>query len=84
MVEIEEQVRKILALKSVSIRPPSISGAVYVGKTIWDGPTYIVQSVAGTVAIAHPKNLLDHVPDIGNNVKIEYNSGAATVSNLEG
>ena len=84
LVEIEEQVRKILALKSVSIRPPSISGAVYVGKTIWDGPTYIVQSVAGTVAIAHPKNLLDHVPDIGYNVKIEYHSGVATVSNLEG
>ncbi len=84
LVEIEEQVRKILAFKSVSIRPPSIAGAIYVGKTIWNGPTYIVQSVAGTVAIAHPKNLLDHVPDIGNNVKIEYNSGVATVSNLDG
>ena len=84
LVEIEEQVRKILAFKSVSIRPPSIAGAIYVGKTIWDGPTYIVQSVAGTVAIAHPKKLLDHIPDIGNNVKIEYNSGQATVSTLEG
>jgi DNA-binding NtrC family response regulator len=84
LVEIEEQVRKILAFKSVSIRPPSIAGAIYVGKTIWDGPTYIVQSVAGTVAIAHPKKLLDHIPDIGYNVKIEYNSGQATVSTLEG
>ncbi len=84
IVEIEEQVRKILACKSVSIRPPSTTGAIYVGKTIWDGPTYIVQSVAGTVAIAHPKNLLDHVPNLGNNVKIEYNFGFATVSNLEG
>jgi DNA-binding NtrC family response regulator len=83
LVEIEEQVQKILSFKSVSVRPPSTAGAIYVGKTIWDGPTYIVQSVAGTVAIAHPKNLLDHIPEIGNNVKIEYNSGTATVSNMD-
>jgi DNA-binding NtrC family response regulator len=84
LVEVEEQVQKILAFKSVSIRPPSTAGAIYVGKTIWVGPTYIVQSVAGTVAIAHPKNLLDHIPGIGNTVKIEYNSGSATVSNIDG
>jgi len=83
LVEIEEQVRKILAFKSVSIRPPSTAGAIYVGRTIWHGPNYIVQSVAGTVAIAHPKNLLDQVPEIGDNVKIEYNSGSATVMRLD-
>ncbi|HEY6185120.1 MAG TPA: response regulator [Terriglobales bacterium] len=84
IVEIEEQVRKILAGKAVSIRPPSVAGAIYVGKTIWDGPDYIVQSVAGTVAIAHPKNLLNHVPEIGDNVKIEYNAGSASVTNIAG
>ena len=83
LVEIEEQVRKILAFKSVSIRPPSTAGAIYVGRTIWDGPNYIVQSVAGTVAIAHPKNLLAQVPEIGDNIKIEYNSGSATVVSLD-
>jgi DNA-binding NtrC family response regulator len=84
LVEIEEKVRKILAFKSVSIRPPATAGAIYVGKTIWDGPNYIVQSVAGTVAIAHPKNLLDQLPEIGDTVKIEYNSGSATVSIING
>jgi DNA-binding NtrC family response regulator len=84
LVEIEEKVRKILAVKSVSIRPPSTAGAIYVGKTIWDGPDYIVQSVAGTVAIAHPKNLLDQIPEIGDNVKIEYNAGNASVTNISG
>ena len=83
LVEIEEQVRKILAFKSVSIRPPSTAGAIYSGKIIWDGPTYIVQSVAGTVAVAHPKNLLDNSPAVGDNVRIEYNSGTATVSKSE-
>ncbi len=83
IVEIEEQVRKILAVKSVDIRPPAVSGAIYVGKTIWDGPDYIVQSVAGTVAIAHPKNLLDQIPEIGFTVKIEYNAGTATVRNMD-
>lgn len=83
LVEIEEQVRKILSVKSVSIRPPSVAGAIYVGKTIWDGPDYIVQSVAGTVAIAHPKNLLDQIPEIGFTVKIEYNSGTATVLTMD-
>ena len=83
IVEIEEQVRKILAFKSVSIRQPSTGGAIYVGKTIWEGPDYIVQSVAGTVAIAHPKSLLNVVPQIGDMVKIEYNSGTATVSETE-
>jgi|KBSMisStandDraft_5_1062788.scaffolds.fasta_scaffold107179_2 DNA-binding NtrC family response regulator len=84
LVEIEEKVKKILAVKSVSIRPPSTAGAIYVGKTIWDGPNYIVQSVAGTVAIAHPKNLLDQIPEIGDNVKIEYNAGNASVTNIGG
>lgn len=84
LVEIEEKVRKILAVKSVSIRPPSTAGAIYVGKTIWDGPNYIVQSVTGTVAIAHPKDLLDQIPEVGDNVKIEYNSGSASVTNLGG
>ncbi|HSS98234.1 MAG TPA: response regulator [Terriglobales bacterium] len=84
LVEIEEKVRKILAVKSVSIRQPSTAGAIYVGKTIWDGPNYIVQSVAGTVAIAHPKNLLDQIPEIGDNVKIEYNAGSASVTNIGG
>jgi len=82
LVEVEEQVQKILAFKSVTIRPPSIGGAIYVGKTIWDGPDYVVQSVAGTVAIAHPKNLLDNIPQVGNVVKIEYNSGIARVSEV--
>jgi CheY-like chemotaxis protein len=84
LVEVEEQVKKILAFKAVSIRPPSTAGAIYVGKTIWDGPDYVVQSVAGTVAIAHPKNLLDNIPEVGNIVKIEYNSGTATVSEVAG
>src|ERR1043166_7557634 len=38
LVEIEEQVRKILSVKSVSIRQPSVGGAIYVGRTIWEGP----------------------------------------------
>jgi CheY-like chemotaxis protein len=83
LVEVEEQVRKILAFKSVSIRPPSTGGAIYVGKTIWEGPDYVVQSVAGTVAIAHPKNLLDQVPEVGAVVRIAYNSGTATVSDAD-
>jgi response regulator RpfG family c-di-GMP phosphodiesterase len=84
LIEIEEQVRKILDFKSVSIRPPSTAGAIYVGKTIWEGPDYVVQSVAGTVAIAHPKNLLDQVPSVGDVVRVEYNSGTATVSDVGG
>jgi DNA-binding NtrC family response regulator len=84
LVEVEEHVRKILNLKSVSIRPPSTAGAIYVGKTIWEGPDYVVQSVAGTVAIAHPKNLLDQVPGVGSVVRIAYNSGTATVSDVDG
>jgi len=83
MVEIEDQVRKILSVKDVCIRPPSVAGAIYVGKTIWDGPDYIVQSVAGIVAIAHPKHLLDTIPEVGYTVKIEYNSGTATVLNMD-
>jgi hypothetical protein len=51
---------------------------------IWDGPNYIVQSVARTVAITRPKNLLDQIPDIGDNIKIEYNAGSATVVNADG
>ena len=39
----EEKVRKILAVKSGSIRTPSVAEAIYVGKMIWDGPNYIVQ-----------------------------------------
>jgi DNA-binding NtrC family response regulator len=84
LVEIEDKVRKILAVKSVSIRTPSVVGAIYVGRTIWNGPNYIVQSVAGTVAIAHPKNLLDQIPEIGDNVKIEYTAGTASVTNIGG
>jgi len=75
-VEIEEQVRKILAFKSVSIRPPSTAGAIYVGKTIWDGPTYIVQSVAGNSRHRPSQKSFRPHPEIGNTVKIELTPAA--------
>jgi len=70
--------REILKTNA-SVRLPSTKGGVYVGKAIWEGPNHLLQAISSTVAVAHPKSLLDIVPKVGDIVKIEYSHGTATV-----
>ena len=73
-----EHVRLILE-KNATTRLPSTHGGIYRGKTIWIGPEHVVQRISATIAVAHPKNLLDATPALGDIVKIEYFNGTATV-----
>jgi DNA-binding NtrC family response regulator len=73
-----EQVRLILD-KNATTRLPSTHGGIYRGKTIWIGPEHVVQRISATIAIAHPKNLLNATPALDDVVKIEYYNGKATV-----
>ena len=40
---------------------------------------HVVQRIAATIAVAHPKNLLNATPQVGDIVRIEYVNGHATV-----
>jgi DNA-binding NtrC family response regulator len=77
-----EHVKELLA-KGAKTRLPSTSGGIYVGKTIWIGPEHVVQRISSTIAVAHPKKLLDATPDLGDVVRIEYVNGYATVESNE-
>ena len=81
--EAAEQVRTILA-KDAKTRLPSTQGGVYTGKTIWIGPEFVVQRISAAAAIAHPKNLLNATPGIGDTVRIEYDKGQGTVEIVNG
>ena len=76
--EATQQVRTILT-KDAKARLPSTQSGLYSGKVIWIGPEHIVQRISGTLAIAHPKNLLNATPELGDVVRVEYDHGQGTV-----
>lgn len=73
-----EHVHGLLA-KNATTRLPATCGGIYVGKTIWIGPEHVVQRISSTIAIAHPKQLLNATPAVDDVVRIEYSNGFATV-----
>jgi DNA-binding NtrC family response regulator len=76
-------VREILA-KTANTRLPSTHSGIYVGKTIYIGPEHVVQRISSTTAVAHPKNLLNATPRLGDVVRIEYSNGSAIVEDIPG
>jgi DNA-binding NtrC family response regulator len=83
LLEAGEQVKALLS-KDAKTRLPSTSGGVYTGKILWIGPEHVAQRISATIAIAHPKNLLDATPVVGDSVRIEYHNGRAMVEIVAG
>jgi DNA-binding NtrC family response regulator len=79
--EAAEQVRALLT-KDAKTRLPSIYGGVYLGKTIWIGPEHVVQRISLAFAVAHPKQLLNATPNVGDVVRIEYDNGTGVVEEV--
>jgi len=76
--EAADQVRVLLA-KEAKTRLPSTQGGVYTGKAIWIGTEHVVQRISCTIAIAHPRNLLNATPELGAMVRIAYENGQGRV-----
>jgi antirestriction protein ArdC len=59
--------------------PAQTQSGVYRGAVIGETENYVLQRVSSRSAVAHPKELLDPQPSIGDSVAINYSNSRATV-----
>jgi len=65
-----------------TIEPALIDSGIYVGTVIWDGNELLLQRVSRRSAIVHAKCMLRDLPHVGQNVRIAYSNGIATINEL--
>jgi antirestriction protein ArdC len=69
---------KVLGTSARTLAAETQSGS-YRGTIVGETDHYVIQRQSGRTAIAHPKDLLDRAPGIGENVRINYSNSQAIV-----
>lgn len=63
--------------------PAQLESGTYRGQVIGETAAHVVQRVSSRSAIAHPKDVLDRQPTVGENVFINYSNGKAVVRDVQ-
>jgi antirestriction protein ArdC len=69
---------KVLGGSAKAIAAETVSGS-YRGKIVGETEDHVIQRQSARTAIAHPKDLLERTPAIGENVRINYSNSHAIV-----
>jgi len=64
---------------SASVRHPDTDSGTYMGQVIGETKYHMIQRVSAQSAIAHPKELLNNVPLVGQAVRIHYSNEQGSV-----
>ena len=80
--EVDEKVSETLGKQAQTVQPSE--GCIYMGKTIWVTPDYVVQCLNPTRAIVHLKAVLSYVPQVGEFVRIQYFERQGEVTKMGG
>jgi antirestriction protein ArdC len=64
---------------SAKTLPAETQSGTYRGTIVGETDHYVIQRQSGRTAIAHPRDLLDRAPGIGENVRINYSNSQAVV-----
>ena len=64
------------------IEPAMTDSGAYAGTVIWEGTEVLLQRISPKRAIVHTKGMLGEVPRVGQKVRIVYNNGLATISQI--
>lgn len=65
--------------ESARLHPARTEGGRYRGTIIGETQTHLIQRESGQSAIAHPKDILDHQPMVGETVRIDYSDSKGYV-----
>lgn len=78
LTEAKSITAKLLGDSAKTLAPQTESGS-YRGPIIGETEHHIIQRQSGRTGIAHPKDLLDRQPQIGESVRINYSDSKGTV-----
>jgi hypothetical protein len=67
---------------SATVSLPLTDSGIYQGEIIADTSDYVIQRVSKLSAIAHPKRLLEEVPEVGQTVRILYSNDSVLIREL--
>jgi hypothetical protein len=76
--EAQSVATKVLGNSAKTLAAETQSGT-YRGTIVGETDHYVIQRQSGRTAIAHPRDLLDRAPGIGENVRINYSNSQAVV-----